>query len=121
MSKARTRATTKEFFTMGFFDFLFGGNKKALPDFFTNGVNEETITLNFANGESVEFYTLAAIPYKGKYYAVLTDVEVEDAEEDDIYVFEVTAGRDGDSFNIEQNQRIVDGVMEAFQELLNEQ
>ena len=84
-------------------------------------MNEETITLNFANGESVEFYTLAAIPYKGKYYAVLTDVAVEDAEEEDIYVFEVTAGRGGDSFNIEQNQRIIDGVMEAFQELLNEQ
>ena len=107
---------------MGLFDFLGGlfGKKERVPDFFTQGVNEETITLNFANGESVDFYTLAAIPYGGKYYAVLTDVEVEDCEEDDIYVFHVTATNNGDSYEIEQNERIVAGVMREFQKLLDE-
>lgn len=109
---------------MGFFDFLgglFGGKKEAVPDFFTEGVNEETITLNFANGESVEFYTLAAIPHGGKYYAVLTDEPVEDAEEEDIYVFHVTATPNGDSYEIEQNKSIVNAVMKAFYKLLEEQ
>ena len=108
---------------MGFFDFLgnlFGGNKERVPDFFTNGVNEETVTLNFSNGESVVFYTLAAIPYGGKYYAVLTDVEVEDATDEDIYVFHVTAGNGGDNYELESNDRIVAGVMKEFEKLLDQ-
>lgn len=112
---------------MGFFDFLggiFGGNKQqeAVPDFMKNMQDEEYITLNSANGEDIEFTIIAGIVLKGKYYAILQPVELlEGMDDDEALVFHVTATPNGDSFEIELNDRIVDAVFREYDKLLQQQ
>ncbi|MBR2930943.1 MAG: DUF1292 domain-containing protein [Clostridia bacterium] len=111
---------------MGLFDWvknLFGGkkNEAKIPQFMYDD-GEDTITLTAADGDEVEFNSIAGIDLGGgRYYAILQPVELLDGMDDDeALVFRVTVARDGsDNFEIETNDRIVDAVFAKYNELLD--
>ena len=79
---------------------------------------DDTITLNSAKGEDIDFNIIAGIVLHGKYYAILQPVELlEGMADDEALVFHVTATPNGDSFEIELNDRIVDAVFREYDKL----
>ncbi len=85
--------------------------------------NDDIITLTTGDGQEVDFVEIAGIAYKGNFYAILQPVELlEGMDDDEALVFKVTRGRNGeDSFEIELDDDIVDGVFEEYNRLLDEQ
>lgn len=83
--------------------------------------NDGIITLKTAKGEDIEFVEIAGIAYKGKYYAILQPVILLDGMKDDeALVFRVTQGKDGDKFDIETDDKIIDAVFQEYDRLLDE-
>ena len=86
--------------------------------------NEENeyVTLLSANGEEIDFIEIAGIAYNGNFYAILQPVELLDGMgEDEAMVFKVTRNEDGDdSFTIELDDAVIDGVFEIYTQLYNE-
>ncbi len=85
--------------------------------------NDDIVTLTSADGEEIDFVEIAGIAYKGNFYAILQPVELLDGMDDDeALVFQVTRGTDGsDSFSIEMDESIIDGVFAEYNRLLDEQ
>lgn len=88
-----------------------------------NNTNEDDIiTLQTANGESVDFIEVAGIAYNKNFYVILQPVELLDGMEDDeALVFKVSRGTDGeDKFEIELDDEIIDAVFKEYNRLLDE-
>lgn len=89
-----------------------------------NNTNEDDIiTLQTANGESVDFIEIAGIAYNKNFYVILQPVELLDGMNDDeALVFKVSSGPNGeDKFDIELNDDIIDAVFKEYNRLLDEQ
>ena len=89
-----------------------------------NNTNEDDIiTLQTANGESVDFIEVAGIAYNNNFYVILQPVELLDGMDDDeALVFKVSRGADGeDKFEIELDDDIIDAVFKKYNRLLDEQ
>ncbi len=89
-----------------------------------NNTNEDDIiTLQTANGESVDFIEVAGIAYNNNFYVILQPVELLDGMDDDeALVFKVSRGADGeDKFEIELDDDIIDAVFKEYNRLLDEQ
>lgn len=88
-----------------------------------NNTNEDDIiTLQTANGESVDFIEVAGIAYNNNFYVILQPVELLDGMDDDeALVFKVSRGADGeDKFEIELDDDIIDAVFKEYNRLLDE-
>lgn len=89
-----------------------------------NNTNEDDIiTLQTANGESVDFIEVAGIAYNNNFYVILQPVELLDGMDDDeVLVFKASRGADGeDKFEIELDDDIIDAVFKEYNRLLDEQ
>lgn len=85
--------------------------------------NDDIVTLKSADGEDIDFTEIAGIALRGRFYAILQPVELLDGMDDDeALVFEVTRGRDGeDSYQIVEDEDIIDAVFAEYNRLLDEQ
>lgn len=89
-----------------------------------NNTNEDDIiTLQTTNGESVDFIEVAGIAYNNNFYVILQPVELLDGMDDDeALVFKVSRDADGeDKFEIELDDDIIDAVFKEYNRLLDEQ
>ena len=84
--------------------------------------DENVITLLSATGEEIDFVEIALIAYKSKFYAILQPVEpLEDMDEDEALVFEVTKDENNeDKFIIILDDEIIDAVFEEYNKLYDE-
>ncbi len=84
--------------------------------------NDDIITLTANDGEEIDFYEIAGINYRGKFYAILQPVELLDGMSDDeALVFGVTRNGGNDTYHIELDDKIVDGVFKEYNKLLKKQ
>lgn len=85
--------------------------------------DDDIVTLQAANGEMIDFQNVALIAIKGKLYAILSPVEkVEGMADDEALVFECLQDDSGEvTYNIEDNDTIIDEVFESYNKLYNEQ
>ncbi len=83
--------------------------------------NNDIITLTSADGTSTDFYELGGIRYKGSFFAVLQPVNLPAGmSANDVLVFRVTRAKDGtNDYSIETNDKIVDGVLKKFNNLVD--
>lgn len=84
--------------------------------------DNDTITLQTADGEDVEFIEVAGIAYLNNFYAILQPVDLLDGMgEDEALVFKVSKNKDGsDKFEIELDDSIIDAVFAEYNRLLDE-
>ena len=82
--------------------------------------NFDKITLVNSDGTSTEYYDIAGIRYKGSYFSILQPVILPSGMSDtDVLVFRVTKDKDGtNTFALEDNDKVVDGVMKKFGRLI---
>ena len=82
--------------------------------------NNDIITLTSADGTSTDFYELGGIRYKGSFFAVLQPVNLPAGmSANDVLVFRVTTAKDGtNDYSLESNDKIVDGVLKKFNNLV---
>ena len=82
--------------------------------------NNDIITLTAADGTSTDFYNLGGIRYKGSFFAVLQPVNLPAGmSANDVLVFRVTTAKDGSNdYSIETNDKVVDGVLKKFNNLV---
>ena len=81
------------------------------------------ITLTTAEGENIKFLEVAGINFHGSYYMILQPEELlEGMADDEALVFKVTTKENGDnSYDIELDEGIVDGVFAEYNRILDEQ
>lgn len=83
--------------------------------------DDDTITLKTAQGEEVDFIEIAGIALGSNFYAILQPVKlILGMEEDEALVFKVTRTADGDRFEIELDDEIIDAVFAEYNRLLDE-
>ena len=84
--------------------------------------DNDIVTLRSANGEDIDFIEIAGIAHDGRFFVIMQPVELfEDMEEDEAFVFEVTAKEDGSSsFEIVLDEDIIDAVFTEYERLYNE-
>ena len=84
--------------------------------------NDDIVTLLSANGEEIDFIEIAGIAFEDGFYSILQPVELLDGMDDnEALVFEVYEDDEGnDKFNIVLDERIIDGVFEEYNRLLDE-
>ena len=83
--------------------------------------DEFLIELVTKNGETVKFFEIAGIAYRGKYYAILQPVELLDGmSNDEALVFRLTTDKSGKNhYELENNDSIIDAVFEEYYRLLD--
>lgn len=85
-------------------------------------IQDEIITLISDTGEEIDFIEIAGIPYGDGFYVILQPVELlEGMAEDEALVFKVVETEDGNKFEIEMDDDIIDGVFEEYNKLLDEE
>lgn len=83
--------------------------------------DDDIITLTAANGEQIDFVEIAGIKYKNAFYAIMQPVELLDGMDDDeALVFKVTKENGEDKFEIELDDKIIDGVFAEYDRILDE-
>ena len=81
-------------------------------------LSDEMVTLVTEDGNEIDFFVAAIIPYKGKTYGILQPVELlEGMEEDEALVFEMSGDDDG-NFDLVTDEEIIDGVFAQYDELI---
>ena len=82
---------------------------------------DDIITLQSADGETIDFTEIAGIAHEGCFYAILQPViPLEGMDENEALVFKVTKGEDGnDCFGIELDDDIIDAVFAEYNRLLD--
>lgn len=88
----------------------------------TSDEDVEVISLLNNDGEEIDFIEIAAIAYKGEFYAMLQPVEMpEGMDEDEALVFHVTKDSNNeDKYNIVVDDDIIKGVFEEYNRILNQ-
>lgn len=83
---------------------------------------ENIITLVTDTGEEVDFLEIAGVIYKEEYYSILQPVNpMEGMNEEDVLVFKVAQAEDGENtFTIETDEAVLDGVFQEYQKLIDE-
>lgn len=73
------------------------------------------ITLTASDGTDIDFYEIAELKYRGKNYAILQPVNLPAGMSDDeALVFGVTTNGGNNTYNIEKEDKIVDGVFKEY-------
>lgn len=81
-------------------------------------LSDEIVTLVTEEGEEIDFYLAAVIPFDGKIYGILQPVELlEGMEDDEALVFEM-GGEDEGNFDLVTDDEIIDGVFAKYDELV---
>lgn len=100
---------------MGFFDWLgglFGGNKNNSYNPLNDYDFEDTVTLTNNDGEDVDFSYIDGCKIGNKYYAVL-ELPVEGEENGEFSCWEVTHEDDGNYFQIVNDGRLEDKIIDT--------
>ena len=81
--------------------------------------NNDKICVNDVDGKEIEFEQLAVVDFEENYYALLTPVTpIEGVGEDEFLIFFIDEEKD--CLTYVMDDRITDGVCEAFFEMLEE-
>lgn len=81
---------------------------------------DDLIRLQTADGEEIEFTEIAGIALDGKFHVILQPVELLDGMDDDeALVFELSKGEDGDQFQLELDDEIIERVFDEYNKLLD--
>ena len=76
---------------------------------------DDIITLVGEDGNEIDFFVAAVIPYNGKMYGILQPVELlEGMQEDEALVFEC----DEENFDLVTDDGIIDAVFAKYDELI---
>lgn len=81
--------------------------------------DEDIVTLVSPDGEEMDFAEIAQIEYEGKTYSLLQPLEeLEDGEEDDVYVFRLFSDENGEeNFEYVSDDAVIDAVFEEYNRL----
>lgn len=84
---------------------------------------DEIITLTDDNGEDIDFYQVATLDYKEKWYTFLEPVELPSGmEPGDLIVFELGEDESGeDVFLPVEDETLLEELFAEFEKLLNEE
>lgn len=87
-----------------------------------SGCEENIVTLVTDTGEEVDFLEIAGVIYKEEYYSILQPAEpMEGMGDEDVLVFKVAQAEDGENtFTIETDEAVLDGVFQEYQKLVDE-
>ena len=82
--------------------------------------NRDNIVLYNNKGEPTEFEQVAVVPIEGKLYAILTLANpTEDINADEGFVFEIVSEDEHHSFNLVDNEEIIDEVFTLYEGLMD--
>lgn len=83
---------------------------------------DEVVTLTDEEGNNRDFYVLAELDYKDKWYIYLEPVELDDDfNEGEIIIFELGEDEDGqETFNAIEDEEFLDEVFQVFVNYLKE-
>ncbi len=83
---------------------------------------DEVVTLTDEEGNNRDFYVLAELDYKDKWYIYLEPVELNgDFNEGEIIIFELGEDEDGqETFNAIEDEEFLDEVFQVFVNYLKE-
>ncbi len=70
------------------------------------------------DGEALDFFFVASLEYKGSWYAFFQPAEeMEDIDEDEVAVFRVVEGDDGDTFEPVEDEQLLNEVYDEYVEM----
>lgn len=96
--------------------------KKSPIEMLLDENNDENIVLFDENNKENEFEQIAVIPLEDKTYVLLRPVEAwEGLGEDEAVVFAIEEIDDEDCLIIEEDDKVIDAVFDAYYELLRAQ
>ena len=82
--------------------------------------NNENIVLYNDKGEPTEFEQAALIPIEGRIYAILSLATPKDGiSSDEGFVFEINVEEEHPSFNLVDNEEIINEVFELYEGLMD--
>ena len=80
--------------------------------------DEDLIVLKDEDGKEIEFIQIATLDYENEWYAFLQPTELGDMSEDEMLLFKIETGEDGDDFFVPvEDKEITDAL---YQEYLKE-
>ena len=85
-------------------------------------MDEGIITLIDEDGKEVDFEEIAGIAIDDKFYLILVPVDLpEGMGEDEALVFEVSGEEGNESFDIVEDEEIINAVFKEYERLLEEE
>ena len=94
-------------------------NMSAIEKLFDEN-NSDNIVLYNNKGEPTEFEQVAVVPIEGKLYAILTlAAPTEGINDDEGFVFEIVSEDEHHSFNLVENEEIIDEVFTLYEGLMD--
>lgn len=82
--------------------------------------NTDNIVMYDENGNPQEFEQIAIVPVEDNVYAVLHPVN-QDADDDEVWVFEITEINGEEYLVVEDDEKVVDKVFANFRKLLEKE
>ena len=84
--------------------------------------NDEIITMNYDDGTSENFYCLAELDYKNKWYAYLEPVDPDDDYEDgEVYVYEIGEDEKGEEIFLPvDDEKLLNELVDLLNKELNQ-
>ena len=93
-------------------------NMSAIEKLFDENNNDNIVLYN-DKGEATEFEQAAIVPLGGKIYAILSlATPTENIADDEGFVFEIDAEAEHPSFNLVDDEEIIDEVFSLYEGLL---
>jgi hypothetical protein len=78
-------------------------------------MSRQTVTLVANDGSEIDFEIISELSYKGHDYAILQPTPLpKDMSDNDAFVFRVTRGSKNDTYSLEKNDRLSDGVIDKY-------
>ena len=85
-------------------------------------MEEEIITLTTDDGRSVDFSDVAHINYQGNLYYLMSPVElIPGMQDDEVFIFKVIRGENGDQFEMELDEKTCEAVYTEYEKLFDEE
>lgn len=82
-------------------------------------MEDDKITLTNEDGEDEDFYVIAGIEIDDSFYMILQPVELpEGMDEDEAIVFKVSGEEDDESFDLVEDEEILDAVFAEYEKLV---
>ena len=85
--------------------------------------NQETIVLQSATGEEVEFVELGGVELDGEFYLILQPVELlEGMADDEAIAFKVTIDEEGyENYFVVDDEELMDRIFEEYNKLIEKE
>lgn len=94
-------------------------DKEKFVDRLFDESNEDNVCIKDNDGHEIEFEQVAVVDFEENYYAILKPVnKLEGVEEDECLVFRID--EENDCLVYEEDERAIDGVSQAFEDMLEE-